>query len=407
MAQMHSSAFEATVFTTARLISSSPNAPIEDFSFRVWPDDRPFKILAALLDWNLGDFITRNIYAAALKMRFKRAKLTVYFRDDRPYKKDVLALNPYVDQVVFGTGTYGLPIEVFNISGRFPLRGAEQFIDAGHRRQDLFLVPSMMMAMDLLRFEYLPVFAIPEGKRSSLESRLVQLGLDPERWFCCVFYRQPNYSPRGAVPHRDVDDRAYETLVNWVIDELGGQVVRLGHPEMRRFPERRGYIDLGAVPDDFLLQATAISRARFMVMTPSGPSMLPGAFRVPCALTNAADFESVWHDSGIVLCRHLFDPNGRRVPLASLLRRGLLHSNMIKRMVTDQGFHMLENTVEELKQVTRILFERTTDVPCWRPQVAADNVMADNQFVTPRPFQRAVNFVEFPHLAPSLSSGGD
>lgn len=392
----------STVFTSARLISGDASAGAEDVPCRVWPGDRPFAIFAAFLDWNLGDFIARNIYAAAVKMRFERVKLAVYFRDDRPYKQDVLALNPYIDQVIFGTGTQGLPIEVFHATGRFPIKGTERFFQAGHAHPDLLLVPSMMMAADLLRFERLPLFAIPENRRQGLESRLVQLGLDPGRWFCCVFYRQPNYAQRGAAPHRDVDDRTYETLVNWIIDELGGQVVRLGHPEMRRFPERPGYVDLSAVPNEFLLQATAVSRARFMIMTPSGPAMLPGAFRVPCASTNAVDFQGIWHEGDIVLCKHLFDPAGRRVPLTSLLREGTLHQHVFAHKTTREGFRLLDNTAEELKQAARILYERTADTSSWRSPAAADLGAADNRFVTPAPFRRPLNFVEFPHLAPSF-----
>jgi putative glycosyltransferase (TIGR04372 family) len=369
----------------------------------VWPNDRPFRIFAAFLDWNLGDFIARNIYAAAVRMCFKRAKLTVYFRDDRPYKQDVLALNPYIDQVVFGTGTHGLPLEVFHATGRFPIRGTERFFQAGHAQPDLLLVPSMMMAADLLRFDRLPLFAIPKDKQKGQEGRLIQMGLDPEKWFCCVFYRQASYTHRGPAPHRDVDDRPYETLIDWIIDELGGQVVRLGHPEMRRFADRPGFVDLSAVPNDFFLQAAAISRARFMIATPSGPSMLPGVFRVPCALTNALDFQGALNDSDVVLCKHLFDPAGQRVPLASLLREGALHQHVFARKTTREGFRLLDNTTDELKQAARILFARTADTPSWRRTTTGSPGNTDGRFVTPRSFCRAVNFVEFPHLAPSLA----
>jgi putative glycosyltransferase (TIGR04372 family) len=364
--------------------------------------DRVIKIFAAALDRTLGDFLTRNIYAAAVKMQFRSAHLALYYRDDRPYKSDLAAINPYVDDVIAVAGKDAVPIDFFFSSrDRTPIPGANNFIERGLADPDIMLVPSMMGVEDLLRFDCHPIFRIPPERVSEVTDRLITLGLDPGRWFCCLFYRQPTYGFRGATAYRDVDDRPFEALARHIIDDLGGQVVRLGHPEMRPFDLGPGFVDLSRLKDEFMVQAMAVSRARFMVTTSSGPAHLPGAFDVPYVVTNSLSIWAVWTPAGMIMPNHLIDPKGKRVDVRRLLDAGRFDWDSVRRALQN-GCRVVENSFEELRAIANLLFERTADCPGWREPAPAPTPAPTNRLGIFQPYRRKVTIVEFPELWPKF-----
>lgn len=363
---------------------------------------RTIRIFAVALDRTLGDFLSRNIYAAAVKMQFKSAKLAIYYRDDRSYKKDLIAINPYIDDIVAVSEGEVVPIDFFySATDRFPTLGADSFIKRRLADPDIILTPSMMGVEDLLRFDRHPIFRIPEDRTSELSDRLVELGLDPNRWFCCLFYRQPNYGHRGPTAYRDVDDRPFEALARYVIEDLGGQVVRLGHPEMRSFDLGSGFVDLSRLKDEFMVQAMAVSRARFMVATSSGPAHLPGAFDVPYVVTNSLSILAVWTPAGMIMPNHLIDPQGRRVDVRQLLDVGRLDWDSV-RLALRNGCRVLENSAAELSAAARMLYERTVDCQGWRPPAVVPPFMPPNRYGIFQPYRRKVSIVEFPEFWPKF-----
>jgi hypothetical protein len=86
-------------------------------------------------------------------------------------------------------------------------------------------------------------------------------GLDLDRWFCCLHFRQPNYEYKPYSNCRDVDPSSYLASIDYVIDELGGQVALLGHPEISTRPKRDGFVDLSRIPDSHDLQFGAVARS--------------------------------------------------------------------------------------------------------------------------------------------------
>jgi putative glycosyltransferase (TIGR04372 family) len=366
--------------------------------------DRPHLIFAAILDRTLGDFFDRNIFAATVKMCFKQAHLLAYYRDDRPYKSDVMAMNPYVDRSLIIRGNEALPIEFFYPAhDRFYVKGSDDFIKQGFAYPDIFLTPTTMMQDDLLRYEHVPQFSIPGDRRPALEKRLVGLGLDPSRWFCVIFHRDGSYRFRGSTPYRDTNDRPFEMVARHVIDELGGQVVRLGHPQMRRFDLPRDFIDLSIIEDEFMLQATAVSRARFMITAPAGPASLPSVFDVPHVIVNGVTLPSCCAPIGYLLTRHIFDSAGKRLDTAELIGKGLLKDNHVIDFMKTPGFRILDNTGEELIAATNFVHDRTGDCLGWRPTPARRLHVPPEQYVVKGPFRRSINLIEFPELWPKAT----
>ena len=381
------------------LVSSLPGAGTRLFQKR--RRDRPVKIFAAALDRTLGDFLTRGIYAATVKMHYANARLALYYRDDRPYKRDLVAINPYIDQKVVILGDRATPLDVFYPHhDRADIPGTRDFIKIGLADPDIVLTPSMMILEDLLRLDRHPIFRIPEDRVSELSDKLVGLGLDPNRWFSCLFYRQPNYAYRGATAHRDTDDRPFEALARYIIEDLGGQVVRIGHPEMRSFDLGPGFVDLSRLTGEFMTQAMAISRARFMVTGPGGPGHLPGAFDVPYVVTNSMTYWAVWTPTGMIMPNHLFDATGRRFDIRELAAMGAFNWGSVSYGIKNRGYRLVENSFEELRAVSNLLWSRSTDCPGWRPPAPVPMPAPTNRVDFLQPYCRPVTVVEFPELWP-------
>ena len=153
--------------------------------------------------------------------------------------------------------------------------------------QDIVITEGMATDVGLLGFENLGYLRIPEEQIEACTKKLVELGLDSNRWFCTVHARESGFLGAAGNTLRNADLNAYFATVVHIIDHLGGQVVRLGHPEMTKFPQIEGLIQLGFERDSTLLQAFAVSRSRFLLASPSGPLALGEAFHVPVAYANA------------------------------------------------------------------------------------------------------------------------
>ena len=76
------------------------------------------------------------------------------------------------------------------------------------------------------------------------------------------------------MPVRNGGPGSYRQAIDHIIDKLDCQVVQIGHPEMKPFPQRDGLVDISGIRNAFMLQAFALSRARFMIGGASGPIAL-------------------------------------------------------------------------------------------------------------------------------------
>ncbi|MCP5366067.1 MAG: TIGR04372 family glycosyltransferase [Hyphomicrobiales bacterium] len=252
----------------------------------------------------LGDYVMQHLAAASVA-RALGARLTVLFRDDRPYKGTVNRLNPRVDRLI------GMPE---NSEDLLPL----DVIGQGDDPPDILLTPSML---DLGRCVGPPPrLRLPADLDDPLRDQLVARGLAPDRWHACLHLRQSGYLWRlGADPHRNVDPLSYLPMVRRIVEDHGGQVVRLGDPSMTPFPALPGLVELGREPDTFPLQVHALAHARFFIGTDTGPTQLACALGVPAATTNALGI-GVWNDGDLVLFKgYRRRDGGDRVPVADLV----------------------------------------------------------------------------------------
>jgi putative glycosyltransferase (TIGR04372 family) len=175
--------------------------------------------------------------------------------------------------------------------------------------------------------------------------------------------------------------------------------VRIGHPEMTEFPTMPGFVDLSRISDDIILQANAVARARFAVMTSSGPASLPGALGTPCAMVNATSICLVWRDTDFALPRHFVGPEGEVYNVEQAIAEGSWNDSSIENMIRQAGFQPVDNTPAELQAVAQKLFDQTTDTPGWRARIdplahAATYVDRPERHVVGAPIRRSVRIVQ-------------
>ncbi|MBT6137332.1 MAG: hypothetical protein HOH65_07620, partial [Rhodospirillaceae bacterium] len=219
-------------------------------------NEDPFRIFALPHARALGDFIIQNIVAASLKSNFENSRLFVYYRDDRDYKNLIIESNIYIDYKINTKGTKGsFPIDLFDQNSGRPIHSPDrEFYEKMVHRPDLIISPATMNAAVLNTLPNTPRFAFPERHVSVLTERLREHGVSPDRWFCIMHCRDESYPYRPGNDFRDMPHADFIAVARLIVDELGGQVVRVGHPGMRQFPKMSGLLDLSRVPDSFALQ---------------------------------------------------------------------------------------------------------------------------------------------------------
>jgi putative glycosyltransferase (TIGR04372 family) len=102
-------------------------------------------------------------------------------------------------------------------------------------------------------------------------------------------YCELGYLHNPSWEYRDLDPKLFMALVEYIVEAPGGQVVRVGHPQMTPFSKRRDIFDLAMLEDRLMLHAFAFSRARFMAGSMTGISDLGSAIDTPTAITNCVD----------------------------------------------------------------------------------------------------------------------
>jgi putative glycosyltransferase (TIGR04372 family) len=371
--------------------------------------DRPFLIFALQLDRTLGDFIMRCLFAASVKLLFENARLHVYFRNDRPYKRTVIKLLPWIDKNWAAGGSWTLPADWFDVAGSRPVEPQAPDWDRTYAgAPDLLLTPSMMGTYDLGAFETVARMRVPDDDAEGADRVLRGAGVDPRNWFCILHYREPSFGYRGDDSARDLDPQDAIDVTRHITRELGGQVVRIGHPEMTPFPAIDGFVDLSRHRDALMLHAYATSRARFFFeASPSGPMALAAGFGVPMARCNTYSLGGPADSASILLPQHLVGPDGKRVDQAFAISRSLILNRVISNGIGKFGYRLVPNSRAELQAAAREIFERTTDCPGWRTQAAQVTPPPTNTLELPLPHVRRFKFVEYPHLAPDFSDAGN
>ena len=331
----------------------------------------------------LGDFVFAVTVCAYIKRKKRNSVLLVYAQDDRPYKRQVLELCPDIDDKVLVSGP-GIPLDWLDISGGNPNAAPQVFVDKGFAHANFLVGPKMIMDINnKVGSEFFRCLRFPEEMAEELTGKLVSAGASADRWIVCLHARQSNYEFRNFYqPDRTVDPAPYFQLADYVIDELGGQVVRLGDPSMTPAPARPHLIDLSRDKDNFLLQAYALGRSRFAVVTDSGMLSVANALGVPFATTNVTMLDNLldgfrfhpWHDQHVILTKNFF-------------ARDAVPGNSSEFGVrTDfELCVMFDNGLQELRAIADHMMAKTSDCQGWRDSYIEGSVEAADTISFPFP----------------------
>lgn len=384
-------------------LAAAADIPIIQHSALLYPGShskRPFRIVALCLDRALGDFAVSLCFAASVKQLFEHASLAVYFHDDRKYKATLLKACHQIDTVIPFDGENPLPVESFDTAfGRLEAPYPDWYANNFHFA-DLILTPTMMVDRYLYSFEQPARLQIPPEEIAKLESRLIDAGVKRDRWFSVIHYREPNYGARSADPLRDTDPLVVQGVTHDLIDELGGQVVRVGHPAMTPFTARDGFIDLAPAGDnDFMLQLFAMSRARFMIAGASGPHDCSAALGTPTGVFAGTSYYLVWNPQDAQLHSHIFTPQGHRIAQELTLQRGM-HPKVVLEEYLRRGYRLKNSTQAEISEMANHLLKQTMDTPGWRTHWYEKPFTKPNFFRWPLPVGSRSQTLSFPEFAP-------
>jgi putative glycosyltransferase (TIGR04372 family) len=131
------------------------------------------------------------------------------------------------------------------------------------------------------------------------DEALRRLGLPEHAWFVCVHVREGGFSPidEELQAHRNASIEA--TIPAMLeIARAGGWVIRTGDPSMKPLPPLPQVIDYAHHPmKSDRLDVILCARARFILGSTSGITLVGSIFGVPCAIMNTIPTSNLWYNS--------------------------------------------------------------------------------------------------------------
>jgi putative glycosyltransferase (TIGR04372 family) len=326
----------------------------------------------------LGDFIYQVLALASLKRQFSDAHLTLFYSNELTYKNELLRFCPDLDEVRdYAGGAINIPVATKSYGG---LHRTVLFTQS-------FLSPTLLTG-----FERTATFVTPPSEVDHYTGALVSRGLDPDRWFVAIHYRQNSLFAAGRGHSRDVDADPFHRLAAWICEQ-GGQVVRLGHPGMPPIPQQPGYIDLSDV--GLSLQLFAVSKARFMVGCDSGPSGYATAFKTPLFKTNTFSEDGAAYATDLILPKNLVTPWGEVLSIGGAVEDRLI----FYKTLFDQGggLRFVDNSFEQLRHGVQLMLDRHR-LAAWRGPPPPDVTPPPEAIHWPMTTGRRAEFLDVAHL---------
>ena len=351
--------------------------------------DRPFTIVAYIDGPGLGDVMACSTNAAIVKRSVPGALLIACVVPRAELYAEALLLNPDIDYVAMADDE--VAVSDLMDAHYAPAGYMPDWVRQAFMKPNLVLIPNMLdFVMPVAEGA---VLRVPDWYETEARETLVGLGLDPENWFACLHVREDGYRRERTHPRSVRDIAPYATLIDHIIDELGGQVVRIGDPTMSPIPPRAGMVDLGRRGTSYLTQCFALGAARFMVGTDSGPSSWCFMFNTPLAFTNK--FTEVIFAPSIHVCatKTFVLPDGTRLSGRAAAESG----HMVEAKWPGSGIELIETAAADMIKAVDWLHVQTEDSEPWAAKnqmpVRERDLSAVAMGKTPHPFA-AATFLE-------------
>lgn len=347
--------------------------------------DRPFRFAVPMYVFSFGDVFNFVSAAARIAANFDHSLCTFFVNDDRPFFEDIINMYPNQKTVAKFKGDWSqMPYTTIN-------GWVKNYDTSDPFYQDLVL--STVMLTNAI-FPWMPSVSLKISQTlvPGAQADLINRGLDPERWFCTIHWREPNYRHKPLPNFRDADPKVYLRAIDYIIDEMGGQVVQLGHPEMRRRGRRPGYVDLSSEENSWTLQAFAVSRSRFFVGSPSGGAAMAQSFCTPSAHIDVLDWYAGASSDVIVTPRVRVD-DGPELRQEALFQSGLMSSHALSELSkAGHQVHVTRSSIGEIIEALRMTHSGTAEIEGWR-EPATSRLSPTNCFQFPVPVGSMLRFV--------------
>ncbi len=333
--------------------------------------EKPFRIFAVITSISFGHFISSLFFANTVANQFDYSRLVILYRKDADYKEQLAQLVP---NAILAPIPEGELLPTLDLINGFPdpqiskelVHFAQGWFENQLNAVDFVITDDMSSNSNLSAFQNLAFLSFPAELAEQCREKLIELGLRPDTWFCTMYCREPGYKYKSGKPNfRDADPSTFFAAARYVTDELGGQVVRLGHPGMTPFPESGRIIDLSKIESSTLLQAYAVSRSRFMLSTPSGPLTFADAFDRHLVEVNAVD---LWlrNPKSLVRTVDVFLQDGTVVNQQAYLEAGYDKLRLMKEL-KEKKVKVAQNTADQILDVVRQIIATTEPIDGWEP----------------------------------------
>ncbi len=333
-------------------------------------EDNPtamFRIAANLAHRMLGDFCSQALFVSSVRDLFDEAQLYVHYTTEfSAWRDDIVACIPNLYGIIRGPDpAVGMPLTFFNAA---PTLAESALETLGAGAADLVLAGNMFHEA---MFGAVPFGRLrpPDQMAERAAAALVALGLDPYKWVATVYWKEWGFLwHRGPDPDRDILDRTpYIAVIRYIIDKLGGQVIRLGHPTSgNEMPKIDGLIDLAAISIEgkgcHWLQTYALAISRFLLSSPSGPQAYGRAFGVPTVTVDAMSYYGRQRDHDYFVTQEYRTTDGRSFRQLAAYDAGFMTPPFPK----PPGTELIRNNADELRDAAREMFESTSACVGWR-----------------------------------------
>ena len=207
-----------------------------------------------------------------------------------------------------------------------------------------------------------PLLTLAPADIAWSDTQFLALGLPKNAWYVCVHVRESGFSPEDESAHayRNADPEAVRTAMEEIVHR-GGWCVRMGDPSMTRLRPMPGVIDYAHLPlRSDRLDVLLCARARFFLGNTSGIALVSSVFGVPSALANLVPLSvRAFLPGDIFIPKMLrYKPNGNLLPFPVVMG-GAVADFRYSQLFADAGIEVIENSPEEIRQMTIELLDRS------------------------------------------------
>lgn len=330
------------------------------------------RIFADLNVDTYGNFISNCVCLSSIKETINNSHLLIYFRNNRPYKIPLLECMKADLFFSLHENEY-LPIQAIS-SNSSRLKINNEFWEENKLYDADLVLSGNMIYENMLNANEFIHLTPPSHTKSNAIKFLEQKGLDLTKWFACIFWKEPNDGYRSNNIVRTIQNyQPYLDAIDFIINELGGQVVRLGHFNSSRLTPRINLIDLTLHENITDIEVHAVNLARFFVGTASGPISLGHAFGVPTLCCDSISLDGVWDTRHYMLTQSITNKSDgnelsqKEAYDAGLLtneifspRKCLMNKNGVIESISSKGNYLLrKNNSKEIINGIKEIFQFT------------------------------------------------